>query len=151
RIFQFGFNPWSERARTIESLGTSPLRVGALRVPGSEVIGNRVSEDDIAGLFCRHVLADTSNDDGQLSFEGNLLRKRRKGHRFAVTDHRGIRLQEHQRLRRDLVAELLGVLTVGSAESDDLGTRNNRRYQTNVVKRVHGTGGLDALEERIPR
>ena len=69
-----------------------------------------------------------ADDDGQLAFEVDALRLRRNADRLAGGDDGGRGFQEHERLFRDLVAELGGVLAIIAADAEDL-ARDDRREE----------------------
>src|SRR6478735_475304 len=64
----------AERARGVEALRAGPLPVGALPVPGGEVVAYRVAEDVVEGVLSRDVLRDAADDSGELALEADEVR-----------------------------------------------------------------------------
>ena len=68
-----------------------------------------------------------ADDDADLPFVLDLRRLRREHDGLAVRDHARRRLEKDQRLLRDLVADLLGVIAVVAADADDLSGTDSQR------------------------
>jgi hypothetical protein len=90
-----------------------------------------------------HVLADPADHHRQLPLVVQLVAEGGPDHGLVVADHRGVRLQEDQRLGRHLVAQLGGVLGVVPPDADDLAAGNHRGHQPDLGQVVTGPGVLD--------
>ena len=102
------------------------MAVGALQVAGGDVVGARVAEHHVLDALERHLLAQATDDDGQLSLVLDLLRHRGQLDGGVGPDHRGAGLEEDHRLGGHVAAHLLGVLGVVLADRDDLAGQHGR-------------------------
>src|SRR5580692_10127456 len=104
---QVGLDPRAERAERVEPLGPGPLAVPGLEIPGGDVVGAGVAEDDLRHPLGGHVPAEPADHDGQLALEIDPLGQLdRAGHRVARPGHRRGRLQDDDRLGGRLAAHL---------------------------------------------
>ncbi len=75
-----------------------------------------------------------ADNDGQLPFEINALRLRRNADRRSRSKDRRWRLQKEQRLFRNFVTQLSGVVAIVAPDADDL-RGHGRREQLSAPKR----------------
>ena len=65
-------------------------------------------------------------------------------HGIVGTNHRSVRFEEEQRLLRNIVAHLFGMVGVVAANADDFAPGNDGCKESNIIKAIASTGKGDA-------
>ncbi len=138
-------HPGAQRAGGVEALGPRPLLLAPLHVPGGDVVGAGVAEDDVLDAVARDLAAHPPDHHGQLGLVVQLLGEGGVADLVAGADHRGGRLEEGEGDVGHLVAQLAGVLGVVAAEGHDL-VGEHRRQQPYLGERHLGAGELEVRE-----
>src|SRR3954451_4488952 len=76
---EIGLDPRAERAERVVALRPRPLSVRLLLVARRHVVAAGVTQDHLGRPLRRHVPAEPADDDGELAFVVDALRRRRPG------------------------------------------------------------------------
>ena len=98
----------------------------------------REAADDFAPIRARDVFRPRADDDRQLAFVVDALRLLRTDDRPFVRQQRRRRLEKDDRVGRELVAQLLGVIGVVASDGDDL----RRRLRAEKILNLHFAMGI---------
>ncbi|SKX94548.1 Uncharacterised protein [Mycobacteroides abscessus subsp. abscessus] len=129
-----GLDPGSEGAEGVVALGARPLAVDLLLIAGGHIVGDRVTEDRRSGVGSLHVLARTSDHDGEFALEVDTFRRRRTHDGHLGSNDGGVGFEEDHRTLRRFRAHFGGVCRVVLPDADHLG-REDRRQQSDVDQR----------------
>src|SRR5690625_4218090 len=133
----------------VEGLATRPGGVGTLSGAGRDVVGGGVAEHVVQRALGRHVLGHPGDDDGELGLVVHLGGVGGNDDGVVRAGHRGVRLEEEQRLVGHLVAQLRGMVGIVASHAHHLGPRDDRGEQAHRVEVDPLPAGGDGLEQRV--
>jgi hypothetical protein len=114
----------ADGAEAVEPLRARPLPVALLEVARRDVVERHNAAQGAHGFGLRRPRQARADHDADLPFELHALGRGGEQDGLALGDHARRRLEEEERRRGDLVAQLPGVIAVVATDADDLpGTR----------------------------
>src|SRR5271156_618238 len=145
----FGFDERADGAESVEALAARELNVAYLEVASRDVVQASVAENVAAQIFSGgRPIARFADNDGEFAFVIHALRDGWNQNGFIRPDHRARRLQENQRLLRNFVAKLGGMLGIIPSDAHNFGG-HGRNQKTNFRERPIATGELGHAEETL--
>lgn len=118
----------------IEALRSRPLTILLLKIARGHIVHARVAEDVVERVFNGCVATTFADHDPKLGFVIDVRACGRQVDRVSRSDDRRRRLEEEQRFRGHIVAELRSVRAIIPTDTNDL-RRRDRRQQSRVGER----------------
>src|SRR5712692_3338866 len=122
RWIKCGFNVWADSAKGIKSLRAGELNIGLLQVARGHIVEAGITHDErqsVVGIA--EMRAAAAHNQRKFAFVFHALRIFWQDDRFFRSDDGRGRLEKHQWLFRDFVAQLRGVGCVIAPDAYDLG------------------------------
>src|SRR5437016_3835033 len=114
------FDVRADGTESVETFAARELHIALLDVASSDVVEAGVAKHKgkwVVGI--PEMRAAAADDNGELAFVFHALGVRRKDDRIGGADDGRWRLEEHQRLFGNFIAELCGMCSVVASNADD--------------------------------
>src|SRR5216683_1108697 len=138
--------PGAERAERVMRLALGPLSLPLdLEIALGDVVADAVAGDMVERVGLGDIFGAGADDRGDFDFPVELGRAARLLDRIVRTRQRRVGLQKENRLGRDRVSSLLGMIDIVQADRDEFGDPGHGRSQARLAsdgrERVRVEGG----------
>src|ERR1700676_1747385 len=142
-----GDQPRADRAERVVRFALGPLSAALLlEIAFRDVIADAVAGDVVEGVGLGDVFGAGADDGGDFDFPVEFLGFARLFDRVVRAAEGGVGLQEENRLGRNRIAGLLGVIDVVQADGDEFGDPGHGRAEPRGAADGRKLGGVEGGE-----